>query len=500
MNSNMPGSKLKFKRIKSIVFLTLFIYILNIFTPIYSVFGENANSFDINIYSKAAILVDLDTDDILYSKNGNSKVYPASTTKVLTAILALENLDLESTVIISENATRVPPGSSNAALRSGEVLTVKDLLYCLLLRSGNDSANVLAEAVSGSMPNFISLMNQKVKELGLTNTHFTNSHGYHDENHYTTPFEMITILKYAIKNDTFRSISSTKRYIVEPTNKTPEKRILQNTNRLILTKDDSYLSNYYEYCLGGKTGFTGEAGRTFLAFGKKDDRNVVLGNFNVMDVGSKDGRYVDAITLFEYGFNNFKNTLAIDKNDFKFDYIDKNSGYKYILGIKDNLYFSVKNSKEQNENASQLDSKFSTSITPNIEMSLLSDYDYNTTDTNDCQVVGSINVVFTNNSQTITKQVPLIVLESSKFGLLNSLKDYSLLSLKYIIFTLLFLMLLSFIFVLLLIIRANIKKKYKASRKIKKEYIKPTTCRGYMPSTLLSKELNKSKAIRRRKN
>lgn len=467
MSSNTRNLKFNFKKTQLVVLLTLVIYILNIFIFPYMVFGENINTADINIYSKAAILVDTETGDILYSKNGDSKVYPASTTKILTAILVLEKLDLNSTVVVSKTAVQIPAGSSNAALKAGEVISIKDLLYCLLLRSGNDSANVLAESVSGTIPNFILLMNDKIKELGLTDTNFTTAHGFHDENHYTTPSDMMKILKYAITNNTFKEICGTKEYTIEPTNMTSEKRIYQNTNRLILTKDDSYLSNYYEYCLGGKTGFTDEAGRTFVAFGQKNGRNVILGTFDVMDIGNDDGRYIDAINLFEYGFNNFVTKLGLKKDEFKFEYIDKDNGYKYILGIKDDVYFNTK--VLQSTDKEEIIDKSSVSTTNNIDETLLNNYTYDTTTKADCQVVGSVNVTFNQNSQTLSKDIPLILLEKNKLGLINSISKNVLPSFKNIVLTILIILAVVFIFLILLIIRNNINKKIRASRKLRKK-------------------------------
>ena len=212
----------------------------------YCVFASE--SFIIN--SKTAIAMDADSSIILYNKDMEKKVYPASTTKILTAILAIENLDLNKSVVVSKTAISIPWDSSSVYLKEGEIITINDLLYCLLLNSGNDAANVLAEAVSGSIPQFVELMNLKIEELGCTNTHFSNAHGYSDTNHYTTALDMAKIFNYCTKNKTFTNIISTKSYIVNETNKTNEKRYLNNTNRLILKKEDSIHARYYEYCIG----------------------------------------------------------------------------------------------------------------------------------------------------------------------------------------------------------------------------------------------------------
>ena len=177
-------------------------------------------SENLTIHSKAAIAMDADSSIILYNKDINKKIYPASTTKIITAILAIENLDLNRSVVVSKSAISIPWDSSSVYLKEGEIVSVKDLLYCLLLNSGNDAANVLAEAVSGDIPHFVTLMNIKAKEIGCTNTNFNNAHGYSDDNHYTTALDMAKIFNYCIQNETFVDIISAKSYVVEKTNKT----------------------------------------------------------------------------------------------------------------------------------------------------------------------------------------------------------------------------------------------------------------------------------------
>ena len=301
-----------------IILFTLF------FITCFSYIFANEN---LSINSKAAIAMDADSSIVLYSKNIDSKIYPASTTKILTAILAIENLDLNKSVVVSKTAIAIPWDSSSVYLKEGELITVSDLLYCLLLNSGNDAANVLAEAVSGNINNFVDLMNKKVEELGCTNTHFNNAHGYSDNNHYTTALDMAKIFKYCIQNETFVKIISTKSYIVDKTNKTNKKRYLNNTNRLILKKEDSVYARYYEYCIGGKTGYTDEAGRTLITFAKKGDKTVIAAVFGASSSGVLDARYTDAINLFEYSFNNFSKVTIAQAEEYNFNYINKSFFY-----------------------------------------------------------------------------------------------------------------------------------------------------------------------------
>lgn len=321
---------MKFNNIKKIFFCIIML--------VFAIFPSNIFAAQkLNLSSTAAIAMDADSSLVLYEKNSNKKIYPASTTKILTAILAIENLELKDSAVVSKTALDIPWDSSTVYLRTGEILTIEDLLYCLLLNSGNDAANVLAEAVSGSIDKFVDLMNQKIKEIGCTNTHFNNAHGYSDNNHYTTALDMAKILDYCIENETFVKIMSTKSYTVAPTNKTKTKRILSNTNRLILKKEDSVYSRYYSNCIGGKTGYTDEAGRTLVTFGKKDGKTVIVAVFDAAFNGSEDLRYTDAINLFEYSFNNFtKQTIAKAEN-YSFNYINTNKNLNYSVALKEDF-------------------------------------------------------------------------------------------------------------------------------------------------------------------
>jgi len=314
-----------------LIFFTSFSFVLAVEMP--------------NINSKSAIAMDADSSIVLYNKNIDKKIYPASTTKILTAILAIENLSLDKNVVVSKTAVQIPWDSSSVYLREGEIISINDLLYCLLLNSGNDAANVLAEAVSGDISTFVELMNTKAKELGCTNTHFNNAHGYSDDNHYTTALDMAKIFSYCVQNDTFTKIISTKSYIVDKTNKTDEKRYLSNTNRLILKKEDSVYARYYEYCIGGKTGYTDEAGRTLVTFGKKDNKTVVIAVFGASASGSVDVRYTDAINLFEYSFNNFSKKTIAKADNYNFNYINTDKRLNYLVGLKDNLEIMCNNNE-----------------------------------------------------------------------------------------------------------------------------------------------------------
>lgn len=203
---------------------------------------------------------------------------------------------------------------------------------------GNDAANVLAEAVSTNIADFVKLMNKKSKEIGCANTNFTNAHGYHDSNHYSTARDMTKLLNYCIKNDTFVQISSTKKYTIPATNKTTWARQLQNSNRLMSTKKESVYGRYYKYCVCGKTGYTEEAGRCLVSYGIKDNKHVLIGVFNSKeDANKEDAKFTDTINLFEYSFNNFEKLKIIDKDLYTFDYLNEKNHVIYTLGIKNNI-------------------------------------------------------------------------------------------------------------------------------------------------------------------
>lgn len=256
----------------------------------------------------------LGTGKILYEKNAREKRYPASTTKIMTAILALEHRNLTDTATVSSNAiSTVPSGYSHANLQVSEVLTMEQLLNVLLIPSANDAANVIAEDIAGSVESFASMMNTKAKEIGCENTNFVNPNGVHNESHYSTAYDLALIGRYAMKNDTFRKLVSTVRYTLPSTNKyDKEDRIFVNTNRLVNEKS----GQYYRYSTGIKTGYTDAAGNCIVASSKKDNMElicVIMGADSDSTVDSN--KFNDCITLFNYGFGNYKYETLCKAND-----------------------------------------------------------------------------------------------------------------------------------------------------------------------------------------
>lgn len=276
-----------------------------------------ATDKDVSPYSEASVLIDSNTGKVLYEKNSKEKMYPASTTKIMTAILTIENCDLNDIATVSYNAVMsVPSGYSNAALQIDEQLTLGQLLEVLLVHSANDAANVLAEHVGGSNESFATMMNTKANEIGCSNTHFTNPSGKHDDNHYTTAYDLALITQYCMKNSTFRSIVSKSSCTIAPTNKY-EQRHYNNTNELVIPNENKKADNYYyKYAIGVKTGYTKEAKNCLISASNKDNFeliSVVLGS-KATELGLS-GRNIDSINLLNYGYNNYTIKKLKNKND-----------------------------------------------------------------------------------------------------------------------------------------------------------------------------------------
>lgn len=262
-----------------------------------------------HIKSPAAILMDANTGQILYEKNIDEQFYPASITKIMTAMILLEEGDLDKVVEIGEDVpSLIEPGSSQIYLIAGEKLTRKQLLYSLLVDSANDAAVAIAQDVSGSVENFAKRMNEKAEELGATNTHFVNPHGLHNDAHYVTAKDMAMIAKGAMKNPIFRDAVSTVRYIIPKTNK-QDTRYLYNGNRLI--KETTYKNYYYEDAIGIKTGYTTVAKNTLVGGAHRNNLDLitVVLNANGTEV------YEDTHELLDYGFANYTTQTAVKEGE-----------------------------------------------------------------------------------------------------------------------------------------------------------------------------------------
>lgn len=260
---------------------------------------------DVSIKAKAAILVEVSTGRILYEKNSTQKMWPASTTKIMTAILAIENCNLDEIVTVSETAiSNIPSGYVTCNLQVGEEIAVKDLLNALMIVSANDAAYVLAEHVSGSVVEFADLMNQKSREIGCTGTHFVNPNGIHDERHFSTAYDLYLIASYAMKNEIFRELVTKTEAVLPSTNKYPNAdRIMKTTNALITPESP----NYYRNAIGIKTGHTSQAGNCLVSEASRDGLEFIAVVLN-------GDRFPDSIKLFDYAYDNFILTKVKEKN------------------------------------------------------------------------------------------------------------------------------------------------------------------------------------------
>ncbi|MFI3284575.1 MAG: D-alanyl-D-alanine carboxypeptidase family protein [Erysipelotrichaceae bacterium] len=285
---------------KKILKMILVLSLLGLITPnIYAQESDDETEIDIEIVSGAAILIETQTNAVLYEENALEAKYPASITKILTVILAIEQLNMDDMTVVSQEAIdATEPGSTHIALQVGEEISIQDLCYATLLASANDAANTLALAVSGSIESFANLMNQKVEELGGMNSHFVNPSGLPDEDHYTCAYDMALITSYAVKNETFLEIFSTVSYEASTTNMQPEVRVFANGNDMI--KPSEYT---YEYAVGGKNGWTTDAQYTLVTYAEKDDLNLVA---VVLDSYQKSDYYQESKEMFEYAFDNYQ--------------------------------------------------------------------------------------------------------------------------------------------------------------------------------------------------
>ena len=273
---------------------------------------------NLNIHSPVAMLVDASTGKVLYEKNINEVRYPASTTKMMTAILALEHCSLDEVATVSYDAIfTVPSGYANANLQLGEELTIEQLLKVLLIPSANDAANVIAEHIAGSISSFANMMNSKAVEIGCTNTHFVNPSGIHDEEHVSTARDLAIIALYAMKNDTFRSLVKETYYNLPATNKyETTDRVFKTTNDLLRVNNYDRADNYYyKNAIGIKTGYTSAAKNCIVAGAERDGLEfiaVILGAEQT-ETGLSE-RYLDCKTLFDYGFETYAKRKLYDKN------------------------------------------------------------------------------------------------------------------------------------------------------------------------------------------
>lgn len=297
-------------------FYSMLIAFLLVFSSVFTTIGSVAAEGKVlNLEAKSAVLMDYETGKVLYQKNGNVKLYPASTTKAWTAYLVIKNVpDLNEKITIGDLPYIEP---SSMFLKKGETFTVRELLTALMVHSCNDVAYVLAQHVSGSIPEFADLMNKEAEAIGCTGTHFNNPNGLPDDNHYTTAKDMALIARKCMSDSTFREIVSTKSVKFKATKQYPQERVYTNSNKFLtshqkITYRGKRIDIKYDIVDGIKTGFTNAAGKCLLTSAVKDNQRLIAAVFN----STNEGIYVDSRTLIDYGFENYDSFTIMDKSDY----------------------------------------------------------------------------------------------------------------------------------------------------------------------------------------
>jgi D-alanyl-D-alanine carboxypeptidase len=283
------------------------------------------------VQAPAAIVMEASTGTVLYEKDADSLHYPASITKIMTTLLAIENCSMDEIVTFSEDAVYKNEGNTSHIWREvGEEMTMEQCLYAVMLESANECAYAVAEHVAehargGDYSTFIDMMNERAKELGCTNTNFVNCNGLPDENHVTTCRDMALISRAALQNSTFRQIAGTVRYTIPATNKRTEETYLNNHHGMISSYQTT--KHLYEYAIGGKTGYTVAAGNTLVSFAEKDGMTLIC----VVMQCTGGTHYEDSQTLFEYCFNNFK-MCNVAQNETRFENESESEGDLFVGG------------------------------------------------------------------------------------------------------------------------------------------------------------------------
>lgn len=316
---------MKFRRwILSLVLIFTFII-----TNSHTVFAKVEWPSAPGISSDGGIIMDADTGTVLYSKNINTEMYPASITKLMTVLLVLENCSLDQTLTFSKEAVfNIEFGSNHIGMNVGEQITVEQALYGILLESANEVSNGVGELISGDQESFVALMNKRAQELGCKHTHFMNANGLHDKQHYSSPYDMALIARECLKYPDFKRIAGAKSYQLQPTNKVNEVRYLNSQHKMFPGR-----KNAYEGFECGKTGFTNQALNTLVTIAKRDNLELICvtmhGNLT---------QYTDTATLLDYGFKNYKN-LPISSQDPNLTnnyYLENESSFKdFINGETD---------------------------------------------------------------------------------------------------------------------------------------------------------------------
>lgn len=355
------------------------------------------------LQGESGIIIDYETGDVLYEKNMDMKLFPASTTKITTAILALELGNLSDIVTVDQNSVNLTEGS-HIALEPGEKLTLEQLLYALMVQSANDAANVIATHISGSIDEFVKLMNQKAAELGAVNTHYVNPNGLHDEDHVSTAADLAIIARYAMKNETFRTLVNTVTYTIEPTNIKTEARYFKNTNKLLFSSDKIAIDGQnipikYEGASGVKTGTTGHALSCLVSFAERGGQKLIA----VVLKSTGSGVYADTHNLLNYGFNNFNNLTIGFENEFIENIKVENGSQSLVAGILDsNVVYPMRS-----DDLSNVERKInlrSSLVAPINKGDILGTAEYYLND----KLIASANIVSTIDMEAVSSFNPIL--------------------------------------------------------------------------------------------
>lgn len=307
--------------------MKFYIYYMLVFALLF-VFVSKEVQAEPSVSAQRAILMDGETGRVLFEKDAHSKSRIASITKIMTAIIAIESGKMDEEVTVSSNASGTE--GSSLYLKAGEKIKLEDLVYGLMLRSGNDSAVAIAESVGGSLDGFVHLMNQKAAEIGMENSHFSNPHGLDDhEDHFSTAYDMALLTKYAMENDIYKKVSGTKVHTA-PNPEEQWDRKWKNKNRLV--------TELYKHSTGGKTGYTKLAKRTLVSTASKDGENLIAVTLNAPD------DWNDHIGMFEYGFKRYDYKTVLEKG-----FIDKfdDEFYEGHVYVKRDVIMTLQNSEEE---------------------------------------------------------------------------------------------------------------------------------------------------------
>ncbi|MEE1314563.1 MAG: D-alanyl-D-alanine carboxypeptidase family protein [Faecalimonas sp.] len=260
------------------------------------------------IYSESGIVMDMDSGAILYAKNIDDQHYPASITKVATALVALQHYEMDEIVKFTwDDIGFLEYGDAHIAMKEDEEISMEDAMYGMLLASANEVSHAIGAHMEGGYDTFLEVMNETTKELGCTNSNWMNTHGLHDAEHYTSARDMALISSAVFQYEKFREITATYQHVIPETSMTAEKRYVHQNHKMIRDWDN----RYYEYCVGGKTGYTDQALSTLVTFATKDDLNLVA--VVMRTHGGGNNAYADTRAMLDYAFDNFSKTVVTEE-------------------------------------------------------------------------------------------------------------------------------------------------------------------------------------------